>query len=328
MEKFQALVVEKEEEKVTATVKTFPQNFLPAEDVLIQVEYSSVNYKDYLATLPKGGVLRHYPLIPGIDLAGTVLASRVPEFTVGQKVIATSYQIGVSHNGGFSQLASLKKEWVVPLPSGMTTKEAMMLGTAGLTAGLAIDALLANGMQPQHRLLITGATGGVSSIASLILEKLGFTKVTLVSQKEQAPYLERLPHAEILATQKLLQSEPKVLAPQNYDYVIDAVGGEVLSRLLPQISYGGAVAAFGNAGGFKLDTTVFPFILRGVNLLGIDSVNTPYPKRQQIWQAFTEEFKIDYDKLQVETVSLADLPKVFQSFAQQTHQGRTLVAFT
>lgn len=320
MEKFQALTVEKDHDEVITQLTSFPKSFLPVEDVLIDVQYSGVNFKDFLATQLNGGVVNTYPMIPGIDLAGTVVASHVPEFTVGQKVLATSFAIGVSHYGGFSQLASLKKEWVIPLPENLSLKESMLLGTAGLTAALSIMALEKHGMTPNSRVLITGATGGVASIARLILEKLGYTHLTLMSQKTFG-------HEKFatVTTKDFLAQKPKVLSKQNYDYVIDSVGGEVLSRVIPEVAYDGAIAAFGNASGFKVATTVFPFILRGITLLGIDSVNTRTKRRQEAWQNLATRYKINFSNLTHDTVSLAELPAVFTQFKLGQHRGRTLV---
>lgn len=319
MKTFQALTVEKENDNVVARLTSFPASFLPVEDILIDVAYSSVNYKDFLATQNKGGVVTTYPMIPGIDLAGTITQSRVPEFVVGQKIIATSFAIGVSHYGGFSELASVKKEWALPLPSGLTLKESMLYGTAGLTAALSIMSLEKNGMTPDSRVLITGATGGVASIARLILEHLGYSSITLMSQKNKN-------EKNTVATAEFLDQPLKVLGKQTYDYVIDSVGGDVLAHVLPLVSYGGAVASFGNAGGFKLNTTVFPFILRGINLLGIDSVNTPQKMRLEAWQNLATRYKINFANLPSETVTLAQLPDVFASFKEHRHSGRTLIS--
>lgn len=321
MENFQAFLLENKNEEIVSGVTTLPKDFLPEEDLLVKVSYSSLNYKDFLASQKKGGVVRSYPMIPGIDLTGVVVKSNTPEFQVGDQVLATSYAIGVTHFGGLSQYASLKKEWVLPLPKNLTPQKAMALGTAGFTAGLALHALKQAGLTKESTVAITGATGGVGSLASLLLAKMGVENVTLISQK---PSVKNLPHKNFLATAEFLEASKKPLQKQTYDFAIDAVGGQILSQLLTQISYGGSVAALGNAGGISLETTVLPFILRGVSLLGIDSVSTPMPLRKKIWEELAQ-LNPELPAAFQEEISLSEVPEVFSAFKNGTHVGRTLV---
>lgn len=321
MENFQALLLANEKEEINAKITTLPQSFLPEEDILVKVSYSSLNYKDFLATEKNGGVIRCYPMIPGIDLAGVVVASNTPEFQVGDEIIATSYDLGVTHFGGLSQYASLKKGWALPLPKNLTLKKAMTLGTAGFTAGLALHALQQAGLTKDSTVAITGATGGVGSLASLLLAKMGIKNITLISNKKIA---ETLPHKNILTTKDFLSTSQKPLQKQTYDFAIDTVGGSVLSQLLTQISYGGSVAALGNAGGISLQTTVLPFILRGISLLGIDSVFTPMPLRRKIWENLGNLDPV-LPKNFLKEITLTEVPDVLTTFKNGTHWGRTLV---
>lgn len=321
MKNFSAFLLTLENGQVEGKITSLPLSFLNDQYVLIKVMYSSINYKDFLACETNGGVIRNYPMIPGIDLAGIVEKSNSPEFAVGDPVIATSYTIGVSENGGFSKYASVKPEYLVKLPFGLSLKEAMILGTAGLTAALSVNALREHGLNKDSRVLITGASGGVASISSLLLEHLGVTQQTLLSRKN----LPSFKNKEHLTPDEFLQTPVKLLGKQNYDFALDSVGGEILSALIPQIAYGGAIAAFGNAGGIKLETSVLPFILRGVNLLGIDSVNTPKALREEMW-TFLAQAHLDFSALSLSEISLKDVPEVLKEFKNGTHIGRTIIA--
>ncbi|WP_265455293.1 YhdH/YhfP family quinone oxidoreductase [Enterococcus sp. HY326] len=324
MKHYEALTV-KDEPVFTLEKETLSTENLPTGDVTFKVEYSGVNYKDALASIEKGGVIRQYPMVPGIDASGVVLDSQDPDFKMGQEIIVTSYGFGVSHPGGYSQIQKVPAEWVVPLPEGLTLKDAMKFGTAGFTAALAVQGIEEAGAKKDSRILITGASGGVGSIAIAMLKKLGFEHVIAVSRKDSAKnWLTDLGATEIVTPDSLIPEKPKALNKQNFDFVIDTVGGALASTLIPQIQYDGAMALCGNASGIKLDTTVLPFILRGVKLLGIDSVNTPMAKRQQIWQRLATDLNVA-DVLKVNELAFDELPATFEALLGGTHEGRSVV---
>lgn len=270
------------EETITTEIENFEAPELQPGEVLIAVSYSGINYKDALATQPNTGVLRSYPLTPGIDMAGTIAATNDDRFTVGDEVLATSYGIGVSQNGGLSEVQVVPADWVVKLPQGLTTKQAMTYGTAGFTAALAIDSLVQQGLTKKSRVLVTGATGGVGGFALQFLQTIGCQEIVALSRKtDQKDYLTQLGATTVITPDEFFPENNKPLNKQVIDYVVDTVGGEQLGKLIPFVNYGGSMALCGNAGGLKLTMTVLPFILRGVNLLGIDSVETPMKKGQR-----------------------------------------------
>ncbi|WP_071131635.1 acrylyl-CoA reductase family protein [Enterococcus timonensis] len=316
MKNFKAYLLQKNNEKVTGQVQEISFDMLPVADCLIEVHYSAVNYKDYLACQTNGGVVRTYPFVPGIDLAGIIIQSANENFPVGQKVLATSFGLGVSHFGGWSEYASVPSEWLIKIPDEISLKQAVTLGTAGLTAALCVEAIK-NHLRPDSRILITGATGGVSTMARILLKQLGFNNLVLMSQKKFET------NDPVLSTADFLAQPKKALAKQEFDAVIDTVGGAVLSQLLSQVTYGGIVASCGNAGGIKLETTVLPFILRAVTLAGIDSVNTPNDLRQKAWAQLFSSF--DFEKVSPEIISLAQIPEVVTDFAKNRHVGRTVI---
>lgn len=306
-------------------LETLSSENLPAGDVTFQVHYSGVNYKDALAASEKGGVIREYPMIPGIDASGVVLESSDPDFKMGQEIIVTSYGFGVSHPGGYSEIQRVPGKWVVALPEGLSLKDAMKFGTAGFTAALAVQGIEEAGLKKDSRVLVTGASGGVGSIAVAMLHKLGYQTIFAVSRKESAKaWLKEMGATDIVDPADLIPEKPKALNKQNFDFVIDTVGGDLASALIPQIQYGGAMALCGNASGIKLATTVLPFILRGVNLLGIDSVNTPMDIRQKIWQRLATDLNVA-DQLKVNDLAFDNLPKTFEQLLQGTHEGRSVV---
>ncbi len=330
MKEFQGFIVRKSTEntnEITTQIETLPFSFLKEYDVVIKTHYSSINYKDFLATKPRTGVIFDYPLIPGIDVAGEVVESHCPEYQKGDLVFATSYDLGTKENGGFSQYVSLKKEWIIPLPQQLTLKEAMTYGTAGYTAALAILNMLSRHPAKDAQIAITGATGGVGSFSALLLNKLGYPHVTLITQKENHPYLTQLPHENVLSTKNLLDMKKKALSKRMYDVVIDTVGGELLSQLLPQIKYNGIVLAIGNAGGINLETTVLPFILRNICLQGVDSVATPYEKRKEVWDFLSTEGKIDFNSLNITEIPFENIQEGFDIFAKKEQLGRILITF-
>lgn len=323
---FQALVVDKTE-PFSVEVRPVSLEELPAGEVLIKVAYSSVNYKDGLASIPNGNIVRNYPFIPGIDLSGTVVSSTDSRFREGQSVIATSYGIGVSHFGGFSEYARIPADWVASLPEGLTLREAMIYGTAGFTAALSVQALEAQGMTPdQGKVLVTGATGGVGGAATAILAKLGYQVTASTGRTDEAGYLQALGAAEVISREEVAGSAVKPLDKQLWQAAVDSVGGVPLAAVLSKIAYGGAVAASGLTAGTAVPTTVLPFILRGVSLLGIDSVACPMEKRAKLWQRMAGDMKpAVLDTLVDREISLSELPAALQDILQSGTRGRVLV---
>lgn len=323
---FQALVVDKTE-PFSVEVRPVTLEELPAGEVLIKVAYSSVNYKDGLASIPNGNIVRNYPFIPGIDLSGTVVSSKDSRFREGQSVIATSYGIGVSHFGGFSEYARIPADWVACLPEGLTLREAMIYGTAGFTAALSVQALEAQGMTPdQGKVLVTGATGGVGGAATAILAKLGYQVTASTGRTDEAGYLQALGAAEVISREEVAGTAVKPLDKQLWQAAVDSVGGAPLASVLSKIAYGGAVAASGLTAGTAIPTTVLPFILRGVSLLGIDSVACPMEKRTKLWQRMAGDMKpAVLDTLVDREISLTELPAALQDILQSGTRGRVLV---
>ncbi|GAC1646361.1 MAG: acryloyl-CoA reductase [Ktedonobacteraceae bacterium] len=327
MSSFKAFVVNKTSDTFTAGLQNLALTDLPAGEVLVKVVYSSVNYKDGLASVPDGKIVRRYPFVPGIDLSGTVVESSDNRFKAGDEIIATSYEIGVSHYGGFSEYARLKAEWIVPLPPGLTLKEAMALGTAGFTAALSVHQLEKNGLTPTNGpVLITGATGGVGSIAISILKKLGYTVAASTGKAEAHEYLKSLGVSDILGRDETSAESNRPMEKERWAGSIDTVGGSTLAYLLRSAKQSGSVASCGNTGGQNVATTVFPFILRGVNLLGIDSANCPMELRRQLWKQLAGEYKPDglLDSIGKEG-SLEELPQVLATILKGGIRGRTIV---
>ncbi len=327
MKEFNALVVREENENITYKIEDNVTSMqLNEGDVLVKVHYSSLNYKDMLAVQKNGGVIRKYPMIPGIDLSGTIVESNDPAFSIGQEVLVTGYDMGMSHTGGLSEYTRIPSSWVIPLPKNLSLKEAMIYGTAGLTAGLSIDALEEEGMSlnKEQTVLVTGATGGVGSLALQILSKMGYKNlIALVRKEYQIEVAQKLGATDVILLENFEFGE-KPLNKQKFDYILDTVGGELLSNLIPFVSYGGSISMCGNAAGIKLDTTVLPFILRGINLLGIDSVNISREKRVQVWNKLASEWKIT-DTTLVNEIILEDVPETIFNIKNGTHLGRTIV---
>lgn len=323
---FQALVVDKTD-TFSVEVKPLSLEDLPAGEVLIKVAYSSVNYKDGLAGIPDGNIVRNYPFIPGIDLSGTVVSSTDSRFQEGQPVIATSYGIGVSHFGGFSEYARIPADWVIPLPEGLTLREAMIYGTAGFTAAMSIEALEAHGLTPDNgKVLVTGATGGVGGAAVAILAKQGYQVTASTGRTDEAGYLQALGAAEVISREDVAGSTVKPLDKQLWQAAVDSVGGTPLAAVLSKIAYGGAVAASGLTAGTAIPTTVLPFILRGVSLLGIDSVSCPAEKRAKLWQRMAGDMKpAVLEELVDREINLKELPAALQDILKSNTRGRVLV---
>lgn len=324
---FKALVVNKQEEQFSVGIQSLSLNDLPEGDVLIQVHYSGINYKDSLAAIPNGNIVSTYPFVPGIDLAGIVVSSADPRFKEGDEVIATSYEIGVSHYGGYSEYARVSSDWVVPLPKGLSLKEAMIIGTAGFTAALSVQRLEENGVSPEKgSLLVTGATGGVGSFAVSILSTLGYTVEASTGKTAEQDYLKQLGATTVLAREDVYDGKIRALGKQKWAAAVDPVGGEPLAAVLSQIQYGGSVAVSGLTAGTKLPATVFPFILRGVNLLGIDSVYCPMETRLKTWERLATDFKpANLEKMVLKEVTLEELPEALPTLLKGEARGRILV---
>ena len=322
---FNALIVEKDEAgKTSAGVQQIDMDRLPAGEVTVAVEYSTVNYKDGLCIGPGGGLVRTYPHVPGIDLAGTVEASDDDRYAPGDKVVLTGWRVGEAHWGGYAQKARVKADWLVPLPDGLTTRQAMAVGTAGFTAMLAVMALEDHGIKAGP-VLVTGASGGVGSVATAILHKLGHKVAAVTGRPESADYLRDLGATEIVAREDLAETVKKPLEAERWGGCVDAVGGAMLARLLGQMEYGASVAAVGLAGGAGLPATVIPFLLRGVNLLGIDSVMQPYDNRLRGWGRIATDLPMDKLDAMVTPATLSDLPKLGADILQGRVRGRVVV---
>ena len=288
---FTAFLAEKDDDGFRRGLRQLEVDDLAAGDVVIDVEYSSVNYKDHLASIEKGRVARVSPLVPGIDLAGTVRSSANPEFVAGDHVIAGDAELGVSHHGGFAQVARVPGDFVVPLPAGLTTREAMLVGTGGFTAAMSVLALLDHGVtRDSGTIVVTGATGGVGSMAVAMLAKLGFSVAASTGKPEAESYLRGLGATEIVDRTELANAD-KPLMKTRWASAVDAVGGDTLACVLASLAQDGAVAASGNVGGFELHTTVMPFILRGVTLYGIDSAHMSNARRRELWGRVATDLK-------------------------------------
>ncbi|WP_138494344.1 acryloyl-CoA reductase [Paenibacillus pinistramenti] len=300
---------------------------LPEGEVLIKTAYSSVNYKDGLASLPNGNIVKSYPFIPGIDLSGTVVSSSDERFKAGQPVLVTGYELGVSHFGGFSEYARVPADWVVPLPEGLSLKEAMIYGTAGFTAALSVQRLEENGLKPElGKVLVTGATGGVGAAAVAILKAKGCEVAASTGKTAEADYLKALGASEVIPRLTEEGDKPKPLNKQLWQAAVDPVGGRTLASILSRIAYRGSVAVSGLTGGTSVPTTVLPFILRGVNLLGIDSVYCPYDIRVKLWNRMAGDLKpADMELLISSEVTLEQLPQALDDILNSRTRGRILV---
>lgn len=314
------------DETLHTEIESFTKPEIKENEVLVKVNYSGINYKDALATKANTGVLREYPMTPGIDLAGIIIESKAEEFKVGDEVLVTGYGLGVKQDGGLSDVQVVPASWVVHLPEGLSTKQAMTFGTAGFTAALAVDALQTHGLNADSRVLVTGATGGVGGFALHFLKQIGCKEITALSRKEnQLDYLQQLGATAVLSPAELFPEKVRPLNKQLFDFVIDTVGGDTLAQVLPFINYGGSAALCGNAGGIKLSTTVLPFILRGVNLLGIDSVEASMEQRQKLWQKMANEWLLS-DHFQVQQIELEHVLETANALLEGKHVGRTIVA--
>ncbi|ASJ98274.1 acrylyl-CoA reductase (NADPH) [Shewanella marisflavi] len=323
---FKALVLTQLDKQTQADVKMLPESDLPEGEVLVDVSYSSLNYKDGLAITGLGKIIRQFPMVPGIDFAGVVSESADSRFEPGDEVILTGWGVGENHWGGMAEKARVKADWLVPMPNGCDGAKAMMIGTAGLTAMLCVQALQQAGVTPeQGEVLVTGASGGVGSVAVTLLAQLGYKVVASSGRVEvNGDWLKALGASEVIDRSELEQ-ECRPLEKQRWAGVVDTVGNKVLASALAQMQYGGSAAICGLAGGFALPTTVMPFILRGVNLLGIDSVACPIDKRVKAWQQVLELLPDSYYQQACQTVSLEQLGEYADKIVKGKVTGRVLV---
>ena len=322
---FNALIVNKDDEgKTHAEVTQISEDQLPEAEVTVAVEYSTVNYKDGLCIGPGGGLVRNYPHVPGIDFAGTVETSSDDRYKPGDKVVLTGWRVGEAHWGGYSQKARVKADWLVPLPDGLDTRQAMAVGTAGFTAMLAVMALEDHGIK-KGPVLVTGAAGGVGSVATAILANLGFDVAAVTGRPETEDYLKGLGATRIVARDEINETVKRPLEGEMWGGCVDAVGGAMLARVLGQMEYGASVAAVGLAGGAALPATVIPFLLRGVNLLGIDSVLQPYDNRLRAWERVAKDLPMEKLEAMVQPASLSDLPKLGADILNGQVKGRVVV---
>lgn len=326
-ETFRAFVVDKSADRFSAGVQERSLAELPAGDVTIRVAYSSVNYKDGLASIPDGRVLRRYPMIPGIDLAGVVTHSGDARFRDGDQVVVTGYDLGVNHEGGFAEYARVPADWPVKLPAGLSLKEAMALGTAGFTAALSIHQLELLGLQPANGpVLVSGATGGVGSTAVAMLAGLGYRVAASTGKASEHEFLRGLGAMEILSREDVSAASSRPLEAERWAGGVDPVGGDTLAYMLRSTKYGGSVASCGLTGGTAVSTTVLPFILRGVNLLGIDSVACPRDPREGLWQRMGADLKpAGLLESIAHEVTLDGLPDAFAAILRGEARGRFVV---
>ncbi len=325
---FNALVVNRDEDsgKTSAAVQQITLDDLPEGEVTVAVDYSTVNYKDGLCIGPGGGLVRKYPHVPGIDFAGTVETSSDDRYQPGDKVVLTGWRVGEAHWGGYAQKVRVRADWLVPVPEGLDTRQAMAVGTAGFTAMLAVMALEDHGLEPGHGpVLVTGAAGGVGSVATAILAHLGHEVAGVTGRPETADYLKSLGATQIVAREEINETTKRPLEGETWAGCVDAVGGAMLARVLGQMKYGASVAAVGLAGGAALPATVIPFLLRGVKLLGIDSVMQPYDNRLRAWQRIARDLPMDRLDAMVQPAALADLPRLGADILNGQVKGRVVV---
>jgi acrylyl-CoA reductase (NADPH) len=299
---------------------------LPPGEVLIEVRWSSLNYKDALSASGHKGITRVYPHTPGIDAAGTVVESAVADFRPGDSVVVTGYDLGMNTAGGFAERIRVPAAWVVPLPAGLTLRETMQLGTAGFTAGLGLARIAARDVRPGHgEVLVTGASGGVGSLAVALLARAGYTVVAATGKSEAAEYLRSLGASRVISREEVRDTTNRPLLGRNWAGAIETVGGEILSSVIRGTDNDGAVAVCGNAASHDLTLTVYPFILRGVSILGISSANTPMPERREIWGRLAGEWKLDKLDLITREVALPDLEPEIETILRGGQRGRVLV---
>jgi len=329
-QEFKALVVrETEEKKFTRSIEQKKIEALPEGDVLVQVLYSSLNYKDVLSATGNRGVTRTYPHTPGIDAVGVVAESSDAAFKAGDKVIVTSYDLGMNTAGGFGQYIRVPAAWVVPQPEALSGREAMIYGTAGFTAALSVWYMVENGVSHEDGpVLVSGATGGVGSIAVSILSKMGYTVAAVNGLVDETEYLKKIGAKEVIGIDDAADKSGRPLLKSRWAGAIDTVGGEILATAIKSTDPGGTVTCCGNVASPDLPLNVFPFILRGVTLIGIDSQNCPMPIREKIWQKIAAEWKIDWLQTLTTEAPFAELGEKIELMLQGRHVGRTIIKMT
>ena len=325
MERFKAFRIFEQDGKSSGRFVDLTLDDLDPGEVVIKAHYSGVNYKDALAATGAGKVIRRFPCVGGIDVSGTVASSSDARFKAGDQVLVTGYDMGVAHDGGYAEYVRVPADWVVMLPQGLSLFDAMALGTAGFTAGLSVHRLEQNELRPESgKVIVTGATGGVASLAIQMMSQLGYRVVALTGKDSEHDYLKSLGAAEILS-RKDLQMGTRPLEKALWAGALDSVGGETLAWLTRTMQQNGAIASYGNAGGIELHTTVLPFILRGVRLLGVDSAATAMPLRHQIWQRLATDLYPKLLEKVAHRVPLKELPQVFPLLLQGKQRGRAVV---
>lgn len=320
-----ALVLDQIEGRTVAEVREISPSQLPAGNVTVDVNWSSLNYKDALAITGKGKIIREFPMVPGIDFAGTVHSSEDPRFHIGQSVLLTGWGVGENHWGGLAEQARVNGDWLVPMPEGLEPRKAMIIGTAGFTAMLCVMALEDGGVTPESgEVVVTGASGGVGSTAIALLSALGYQIAAISGRDSNSDYLKSLGAQRVLSRNDYLDA-PHPLEKQLWAGAIDTVGDKLLAKVLAQMNYNSTVAACGLAGGYTLPTTVMPFILRNVRLQGVDSVMTPQPRRQQAWQRLLKILPDSFYQQASQSITLADAPTIAARLLANEVTGRTLV---
>jgi acrylyl-CoA reductase (NADPH) len=323
---FRALLISQADGKVSSALTTMDEAELDEGEVTIAVTHSSINYKDALAATGAGRIIRRFPCVGGIDLAGRVVSSADSKFSVGDEVIATSYDIGVSHHGGYAERARIPADWVVKLPSGLSCAESMALGTAGFTAALAVERMEHNGLAPGNgRVIVSGATGGVGAIAVSILSGLGYEVVALTGKEVETDFLKSIGATEVMLRQSLDLSKIKPLSSETWAGAVDNLGGDVLAWMASGMKVGGTLASIGLASSHNLNTTVMPFILRGVSLLGIDSVNCPMAQRAEVWRRLASDMKPKALGALTRHIEFSALPAAFEAYVAGQARGRVVV---
>jgi acrylyl-CoA reductase (NADPH) len=326
MDDFRAFVATQNDASVDRGLTTLSEADLPEGDVTVRVAFSSVNYKDALATLPKGGVARISPLVPGVDLAGEVVRSSSGDVAEGDQVVVHGYDLGVAHHGGYAELARVPAGWVVPLPDGLDARAAMGLGTAGYTAALSVDQLERHGLAPgDGPVLVTGATGGVGSVAVNILSARGYEVVAATGKESEHDYLRSLGAAEIVSREEVTATSDRPLEKQRWAGAVDPVGGAATAYVLRTLKAGAAVAVSGLTAGAKLETTVLPFVLRGVACLGVDSVTTPIERRRELWERMAGELRPQRLDDMIREVGLDEVEPALDAVKAGEARGRTVV---
>ncbi|MEX2091493.1 MAG: oxidoreductase [Pirellulales bacterium] len=327
---FPCLMVRKDGNgNVTSAVELISRNALPLDDVLIEVAYSSLNYKDALASQGHPGVVQKFPHVPGIDCAGTVVESKSPQYKCGDQVLITGYDLGAGHWGGYAKYVRVPAEWIVPLPSGLTLRDTMIYGTAGFTAAQCVTAIVDRGIGPERgEVVVTGATGGVGSLSVAILAKLGYQVAAVTGKLDRHDWLRELGAATILSRTDVLDETERPLLSERWAAAVDSVGGRTLATLLRATKYRGVVAACGLVGGDKFSTSVYPFLLRGVTLAGIDSAKCPRPQRLDIWQKLSGPWRVEKLNRLASEATLDELPERIRQILAGGIVGRTIVVPT